>query len=653
MSKPLKILLVEDNPGDADLIQEMLPTTDESGFVVHCVSRLSEAVSHLEEKEADLTLLDLDLPDSQGIETVRLAHQAAPKMPIVVLTGNQDERLGIAAVQGGAQDFLIKGQTHQSQLSRVLRYAVQRHCAEEKMRESERFLRSTLDALSAHIAIIDQTGKILAANMAWREFADAPGGHILRCREQANYFDACGTVQRGNAEDACFAEAFAEGVRSVLDQETDQFEMEYQMHSREEKLWFHGQVTPFPSGNERKVVVAHENITDRKKAEEERLELAAQLRHTYKMEAIGTLAGGIAHDFNNILASVLGYVELSLLDLKKGGQLEKNLQEVYQAGTRAKELVQQILTFARKDESHIQPTQICAIAKEASKLIRSTIPASIEVRLTVESKAYAMAEPTQIHQIFMNLFTNAAHAMDRNGGILSVNISETTLDKSFDSMHSAFTPGTYLQITVSDTGTGISKNKLEKIFDPYFTTKGGKEGTGLGLSVVHGIIRNHGGEITVKSKTGKGTTFTIYLPLTAQTATDHISITKKLPKGSERILFIDDELPITDMSRQRLSLLGYQVTAVNNSPEALRRLMATPDKFDLIITDMTMPRMSGEQLAIEAQKIKPDIPIILCTGYSKKISKEKAAAIGIGAVLMKPVTIREMAETIRTVLGDG
>jgi signal transduction histidine kinase/DNA-binding response OmpR family regulator len=653
MSKPLKILLVEDNPGDADLIQEMLPATDESGFTVHCVSRLSDAVSHLKEKEADLALLDLDLPDSQGIDTVRLAHAAAPKTPIVVLTGNQDERLGIAAVKGGAQDFLVKGQTHQSQLSRVLRYAVQRQFVEEKMRESERLLRSTLDALSAHIAIIDRSGQILAANMAWRKFADAPGGHILRCREQTNYFEACAAVQCDNTQDARCAEAFAEGIRSVLDQEKDQFEMEYQMHSRQGKLWFHGQVTPFPSGNERKVVVAHENITDRKKAEEEQLRLAAQLRHTYKMEAIGTLAGGIAHDFNNILASVLGYVELSLLDLEKGDPLEKNLQEVYQAGTRAKELVQQILTFARKDESHIQPTRISAIAKEASKLIRSTIPASIEVRLTVDSEAFAMAEPTQIHQIFMNLFTNAAHAMDSDGGILSVNISETTLNKSFDSMHTVFTPGAYLKITVSDTGTGISKDKLEKIFDPYFTTKGGKEGTGLGLSVVHGIIRNHGGEITVKSKTGQGTTFTIYLPLSAQTATNHVAVTKKLPKGSERILFIDDELPITDMNRQRLSLLGYQVTAVSNSPEALRRLMANPGKFDLIITDMTMPRMSGEQLSIEAQKIEPNIPIILCTGYSKKISKKKAAAIGIRAVLMKPVTIREMAETIRTVLGDG
>jgi signal transduction histidine kinase/DNA-binding response OmpR family regulator len=653
MSKPLRILLVEDNPGDADLIQEMLPTTDESGFTVHCVSRLSEAVSHLREEEADLALLDLDLPDSQGIETVRLAHEAAPQMPIVVLTGNQDERLGIAAVQGGAQDFLIKGQTHRSQLSRVLRYAIQRHCVEEQMRESERFLRSTLDALSAHIAIIDRTGNILATNMAWRRFSDSLGGHIMRCREQTNYFTSSGAVQCENAQDVCSAEVFAEGTRAVLEKEKDRFEMEYPIHSHQGKLWFHGQVTLFPSGNERKVVVAHENITDRKKAEAEQLRLSAQLRRAYKMEAIGTLAGGIAHDFNNILASVLGYVELSLLDLEKGSQLEKNLQEVYQAGIRAKELVKQILTFARKDESHIQPTQISAIAKEASKLIRSTIPTSIEVRLTVESNAFAMAEPTQIHQIFMNLFTNAAHAMENDGGILAITIAETTLDKSFGSMHTAFTPGDYLKITVSDTGTGISSDKLEKIFDPYFTTKGGKEGTGLGLSVVHGIVRNHGGEITVESKMGQGTTFTIYLPRCAQKATNHIAIFKKLPKGSERILFVDDEISITDMNTQRLGLLGYKVTAVSNSPEALRRLMAAPDKFDLIITDMTMPRMSGVQLSIEAQKIKPNIPIILCTGYSKKISKEKASHIGIRALLMKPVAIREMAETIRNVLEGG
>ena len=644
--------MVEDNPGDADLIREMLPATEENGFTVHCVTRLAEAVSHLKNVKTDIALLDLDLPDSRGVDTVRKARKAAPGMPIVVLTGNEDERIGIEAVQGGAQDFLVKGQTHQSQLSRVLRYAVERHYAEQQMRESEHFLRSTLDALSAQIAIIDPSGEIIAANKAWKDFARIHGDHVMRCGEGANYFDTCKAMKKEKSDVAICAKSFAQGIQAVIENKADLYELEYSMQSPGGELWFHGQVTPFPNDHKRRVVISHEDITGRKRAEEEKLSLASQLRHTHKMEAIGTLAGGIAHDFNNILSSVIGFVELSLMELEDGSQLERNLKEVYQAGTRAKELVQQILTFARSEESHIQPTQISAIAQEAFKLIRSTIPTSIEMLLTNNSEAFAMVEPAQIHQIFMNLMTNAAQAMDRDGGVLSVQIEEMHLKCFRDSMHKAFKPGDYFKITVADTGSGIPPDEMEKIFDPYFTTKGGGEGTGLGLSVVHGIVRNHGGEIAVESEVGRGTVFTLYLPLSALKAMPDVDAYRELPMGSERILFVDDEVPITEMNRQRLSLLGYNVTSVNNSIEALQRLTETPDAYDLIITDMTMPQMSGEQLAVEAKKLRPVIPVILCTGYSKKISEEKADAIGVSALLMKPVSIRDMAETIRMVLGD-
>jgi CheY-like chemotaxis protein len=240
--------------------------------------------------------------------------------------------------------------------------------------------------------------------------------------------------------------------------------------------------------------------------------------------------------------------------------------------------------------------------------------------------------------------------MENDGGILTVTITEETLDSSFNSMHPVFTPGKFLKIIVSDTGTGIVAHKLDRVFDPYYTTKGRGEGTGLGLSVVHGIVQSHHGEIAVESKVGRGTTFTIYLPLSSQKAGTSITKLKKMPMGSERILFVDDEVPIADMSRQRLSLLGYKVTTVNSSRQALEHLSKRPGDFDVMITDMTMPRMSGDQLAIAAKKIKPDIPIILCTGYSKKISKERARAIGIKAFLMKPIALSDMAETIRAVL---
>ncbi|MBT8338939.1 MAG: response regulator [Desulfatitalea sp.] len=653
MNPPLRILLVEDNPGDAELIQEMLPAEDDSGFAVHWVGRLDEAVTHLKREKADLALLDLDLPDSQGIETIRQTRQAAPRMPIVVLTGHQDDRMGLAAVQCGAQDFLVKGQTHGSHLSRVLRYAIQRHYAEEKIRESEHFLRSTLDALSAHIAIIDASGRILTANKAWKAFSAKHGDHIMRSGEHSNYFDTCRDIANdGNPTPTC-AKAFADGIRAVLQKETNLFELEYAIESPDGKRWFQGQVTPFPNGNERNVVVSHEDITARKLAEGERIRLAAQLRHVHKMEAIGTLAGGIAHDFNNILASVLGYVELSLLDLKANSQLEENLREVYRAGLRAKELVKQILTFARKGENLIQPTQISAIAKETTKLIQAIIPASISVELISESDSFVMAEPTQIHQVFMNLLTNAAQAMDSDGGTLTVKISDVHMEKFDNILHQAFEPGDYLKITVSDTGVGIASDKLEKIFDPYFTTKGIGEGSGLGLSVVLGIVRNHCGEIEVSSMVGQGTTFAVYLPLSAQQSASEVAIFDKLPAGTERILFIDDEQSIAQMSQQRLSLLGYRVTAVNSSMEALRQFTETPACADLVITDMNMPHMSGEQLAMKLKQIRPDLPIILCTGYSHKISEDKANRIGINAFLMKPISMRKMAETIRKVLEDN
>jgi signal transduction histidine kinase/DNA-binding response OmpR family regulator len=651
MSKPLRILLVEDNPGDADLIQEMLPAGEDPEFTVHCVTRLADAVSHLRKKETDLALLDLDLPDSNGLETVRIARKAAPRMPIVVLTGNHDEQIGIAAVQGGAQDFLIKGQTQSNHLARVIRYAFERHCAEEQIRESERFLRSALDALSAHIAIIDASGRVLAANKAWKEFAAQHCQHSMRCGENTDYFAAQKTFRFESSKDAGYAESFADGIRDVLDNAKDIFEMEYSLCCGSlEKFWFHGRITPFPGVGERRVVVAHENITERRRAIEEKMRLAAQLRHSYKMEAIGTLAGGIAHDFNNILSSVIGFTELCLLDVNKGSLLESNMMEVYQAGMRARDLVRQILTFARKDENHILPTQVSTIAKEASKLIRSIIPASIDIRLQVESEALVMADPSQIHQIFMNLFTNAAQAMEADGGKLAIRISQARLDRYFDSMHKRFVPGDFLKITVEDTGIGIDPEKLDKIFDPYYTTKGRGEGTGLGLSVVHGIVQACNGEIEVESEPGRGTAFTIYLPIVAQHATAATDMPSRLPLGTERILFIDDERPIANMSRQRLNLLGYRVTVANSSLEALDRLAAGPEDFDLIITDMSMPQMSGDRLAIEAKKLSPNVPIILCTGYSKKISPEKAAAIGIDAFIMKPMAVNEMAETIRKVL---
>ena len=648
MSNKMRVLLVEDNPGDADLIREMLPSTGEAGFAIHCVPCLSDAVNFLGKEKPDLTLLDLGLPDSNGIDTIRIMRKAAPNMPIVVITGNEDEQIGIAAVKDGAQDYLLKGKTPPYHLCRVLRYAVERQSTEEKVRESERIMRSTLDALSAHIAIIDSSGKLIAVNKAWREFVvtnDTGAIDFLRNTEDLNI----NLIQPG---DASMEAAFAAGIRSVLNNNKDLFEMEYTCQCPTGQKWFHGRVTPFPGKGPRWVVVAHEDITTRKETEQERVRLAEQLRHTKKMEAVGTLAGGIAHDFNNILSAVLGFTELCLGDVKKGTRLEKNMREVYIAGNRAKELIKQMLTFAGKDEEKVNPIQVSTIALEVLKLIRPVVPAAIEIHQEIQSDAFVMANPIQLHQVFMNLCTNAIQAMQVEQGVLSIRIAETTIGKNSTRMDGELQPGKYITIEVSDTGVGIAKDNIERIFEPYFTTREDGEGSGLGLALVHSIVKRYKGNIYVKSEIGKGTLFTICLPISKESPKKIARDPKRLPGGKERILFVDDELAIVNMNQQALGKLGYRVTALCSSKEALEIITANPNDYDLVITDMTMPEMTGDRLAEEIMKINPDLPVILCTGYSKTVIESKMAQIGIKAVMMKPIPIRHMASQIRSVLDE-
>jgi PAS domain S-box-containing protein len=376
----------------------------------------------------------------------------------------------------------------------------------------------------------------------------------------------------------------------------------------------------------------------------------SRLQQAERMESIGTLAGGIAHDFNNILSAIIGYTELSLFDATKGTPLEHNLQEVYTAAKRARDLVKQILAFARQSDEEQKPIQVDIIAKEVLKLIRSTIPTTIEVKENIESHSLIMGNPSQVHQVFMNLCSNAAQAMEDAGGVLEVVLADVEHNDQSPLPLSGLKPGNYLKITVSDTGLGISPDIIGSIFEPYFTTKGVGKGTGMGLALTHGIIESYGGKIAVDSELGKGTIFSIYLPITKK-RDDHRPYEKEiLPSGIERILFVDDELPIANMSSRLLEQLGYRVTFRTSSVEALELFRSKPNDFDLVITDMTMPNMTGDQLALELMKMRFDIPVILCTGYSNKISEEIAKEIGIKAFAYKPIVKAELAKTVRKVL---
>jgi PAS domain S-box-containing protein len=400
-------------------------------------------------------------------------------------------------------------------------------------------------------------------------------------------------------------------------------------------------------------------ISERRRAEEERAKLEAQLGQAQKMEAIGTLAGGIAHDFNNILSAIIGYTEMVLDDVPKGSVNQQNLKEVLKAARRARDLVMQILTFSRQTEPELLPVQIRVIAREALRLLRATLPTTIEIKKEIRSESPVLADPSQIHQLLMNLCTNAAHAMQEKGGTLELTLGDIILDSDFTSRHPDLKPGPYVQLTVSDTGTGISPDVLEKIFDPFFTTKEKGQGTGLGLSVVHGIVKSHGGEVTVQSELGRGSRFDVYFPIIekrAMAGPEGVIAgpegVETAPVGKEHILLIDDEPTLANMGKQILERLGYKVETRTSSIEALEFFRARPDRFDLVITDMTMPNMTGDELAGKLMEIRPDIPVILCTGYSARISEEKAKEQKIRAFALKPLVKTDLAKIVRRVL-DG
>lgn len=407
-------------------------------------------------------------------------------------------------------------------------------------------------------------------------------------------------------------------------------------------------VTYFPMRNEKGdiegVVLNARDVTETRNLEE-------QLIQSQKIESIGTLASGVAHDFNNILGAVIGYSELAILDTEEDSKARKSIEMVLAAGERAKDLVQQILTFSRQSEEERKPVQIAHTVKEVLKFLRASLPTTIEIRQQIDTDlGYVMADPAQIHQVVMNLCTNAHHAMKEKGGVLDVRLASWVLDRKQATVHPHLEPGPYVKVTVKDTGPGMDKTITDKIFDPYFTTKEKGVGTGLGLAIVHGIVEKHGGAITLESEPGKGASFEILFPSIEQKEILKSPKREEIPGGHEHILLIDDEQVLVDLGRQMLERLGYTVETQISSIDALALFRAEPSRFDLVITDMTMPDMTGERLAMELMRIQPDIPVILCTGYSETDLEERAGNIGIRALVMKPVVISELSKSIRMAL---
>ena len=395
------------------------------------------------------------------------------------------------------------------------------------------------------------------------------------------------------------------------------------------------------------------DITEHKRAETERQRLEAQLRQSQKLEAIGTLAGGMAHEFNNILAGLLGFATLLHHEIPPESRAGSYVQQVRQAGHRAKELVQQLLTFSRAESITREPLQVVSVVQEALTLLRASLPSTIDIQYHVSEPGMMVhANQTQLHEVVMNLGANADHAMRETGGRLTVRLAPVEVDADFAAAHPPLSPGRHVCLTMGDTGGGIAPEVMTRLFEPFFTTKPIGEGTGMGLAIAHGIVTSHGGTITAESFRGTGTRFAIYLPRTDASAVQAADPEPPLAQGEGRVLYVDDEETIVLAMQLLLESLGYEVVGYTASRDALEAFRTDPHGFDVVITDQTMPQMTGEGLIQALRRIRPDIPIVLCTGFSHVMDAEKAQALGNVAFLMKPVDERELGDILQRVSGQ-
>ncbi len=398
------------------------------------------------------------------------------------------------------------------------------------------------------------------------------------------------------------------------------------------------------------------DLTDIKQAEQEKNQLKDRLRQSQKMEAIGTLSGGIAHDFNNILSGIFGYSQLADTHINEPMRAKAYISKIFEAAQRASSLIQQILTFSRQTKYNKQPIQMNLILNEALKLIRSSIPANIEIKEIINSNSAVLADATQLHQVIMNLCTNAYHAMGDNGGVLTVLLEDVYLNEKPLPEGTELCPGTYLKLEIRDTGSGIPAGIKERIFDPYFTTKKMDKGTGLGLAVVNGIVKKHNGFIEFNSRIGSGTAFQVYLPVVENKREKKIQtsqLNESTVTQSRHLMLVDDEQSILESLGGILTSRGYHVSSYDNGILALNAFKKKPDSYDLIITDMTMPKMTGDKFAMEVLKFRPELPVIICTGYHENFTEQQALKIGIKKYLPKPFISEDLIKIIKNLLVDS
>ena len=551
-----------------------------------------------------------------------------------------ERRQAEEALRKARDELEERVQERTAEISRAIAFLkkeiVERKRVEEALRKSEEEKAAVLNSMTGTVTYQDTEHRIIWANKAAGESLGMNTGELT-----GRY---CYDIRHGHSE-PCPGCPVTRACKTGQPQASE-------VNCKTGQTWF---VRGYPvrDGNDNLagVVEVALDITEQKRAEEEKKKLEAQLQQAHKMEAIGALAGTIAHEFNNILWIIIGNTELALYQVRSLREPRQTLEEVLKACMRAENVVEQILTYCRQSKVEKRPLQLSLVVEEALKLLRASLPTTIEIRQKIQcSSCMVIADSTQIHQVLIDLCTNAAHAMREEGGILEVSLIDADLDADTAAEYPDLTPGPYVTLSVSDTGHGIDPEIIDRIFDPYFTTKGLAEGTGMGLAVAREIVKSHRGTINVQSESGKGTAFHVFIPRADIEVTQKDEFTLPLRTGNERILFLDDEKAIVAMVKQILDSLGYKVVATTSSTDALEVFRAQPDRFDLIVTDQTMPNMTGEELSKKLMRIRPDIPIILCTGYGELIDEDTAKSMGIREFVMKPLLMRDLAETIRKVL---
>lgn len=628
------ILLVEDNPGDAEIISEIITQAAGSRFKLYIRTRLADALRFLAQTPVDIVLLDLGLPDSKGLDALTTIKRSFSQIPVVVITGNENESIGLKAVKNGAQDYILKGMIPNHYLTQVIEYAIQRQDIEYQLKQSKEKYRTIVEHIGIGVALISNDRTVLEANEKMMQW-------FPRLKSEDPVF-CHGAIQ-------CLCEGDPEHTdcpvaRTLSDGNT------HKGTSRSGNVTYRILSSPIKddAGTIKGAILLKEDIT-------ERLSIEAKLRQAQKMESLGTLAGGVAHDFNNILTAIQGFASLARYDTDKTESLIDDLNEILKASQRASELVRQILTFSRMTEFEKRPIRVDLIIREALKLLRSTLPSNIEIRNQVEKLTdMVVADPTQIHQIMMNLCTNAAHAMEEKGGTLSISLSRENLPLADSAAPAHLDPGPYLVLMVQDTGTGIPDHIMDSIFDPYFTTKGIGDGTGLGLSVVQGIVQDSGGEITASSTFGKGSCFSVFLPIAQDRSMDAAPpVSRDDRKGTGTLLVVDDEPSILKMINRMLKNEGYTIHTRSNGQDALAFLNGHPGETDLVISDMTMPQMTGLELAEKMREAGHKTPVIIMTGYSRMLTPENLEKYQIQAVIEKPLNPDKLARGITAALGSG